>query len=71
MAPLQTHRAHCGACSGRMILRIDYKGCYFVCYQCGEQTTPRLTVAEADDDVVWVELPQSVRNERDRRKLSA
>lgn len=71
MAPLQTHRAHCGACSGLMILRIDYKGCYFVCHECGEQTTPRLTVAEADEDVVWVELPQSVRNERIRRKLSA
>ena len=54
MAPIQTHRAHCGACSGLMILRIDYKGCYFVCYQCGETTPPRLTLAEADEDVVWV-----------------
>ena len=54
MAPLQTHRAHCGACSGLMVLRIDYKGCYFVCCQCDERTTPRLTMAEADEDVVWV-----------------
>lgn len=53
MAPLQTHRAHCGACAATMVLRIDYKGCYFVCYQCGAETTPRLTVAEADEDVVW------------------
>lgn len=54
MVPLQTHRAHCGACSGLMVLRIDVLGCYFACYQCGAETPPRLTLAEADEDVVWV-----------------
>ena len=60
MAPIQTHRAHCGACASLMILQIDYKGCYFVCYECGEQTPPRLTVAEADNDVVWVPVAPKV-----------
>lgn len=46
--------AHCGACSGLMVLRIDYRGCYFVCRECWTETPPRLTVAEADADVVWV-----------------
>lgn len=62
MAPIQTHRAHCGACSGLMVLRRDYRtihlACYwiywYVCQTCGEETPPCLTVAEADDDVVWV-----------------
>jgi hypothetical protein len=71
MAPLETHRAHCGACGGLMMLRIGVEGVWFVCVECWEETTPRATVVEADDDVVWVEVPQSVRNERDRRKFSA
>jgi hypothetical protein len=60
MAPLQTHRAHCGACSGLMAMRVDPRGCYFVCCECGLETLPRLSIAEADADVVWV--PVSVRN---------
>jgi hypothetical protein len=54
MAPLQTHIAHCGACGAHMVLLIDQQGCYFVCRICGAQTTPRQTVAEADEDVVWI-----------------
>jgi hypothetical protein len=71
MATLQTHRAHCGACGGLMMMSTGVEGFWFVCVDCWEETPPRLTVAEADDDVVWVELPQSVRNERDRRNFSA
>lgn len=54
MAPIQTHVAHCGACSGLMVLRCDRRGWYYVCCDCGVETTFRTTTTEADDDVVWV-----------------
>ena len=54
MAPIQTHRAHCGACGGLMMMRIGVEGVWFVCVECWEETTPRATAAEADEDVVWV-----------------
>jgi hypothetical protein len=37
-----------------MVLCSDYLGIYFWCPKCGVETTPRLTLAEADEDVVWV-----------------
>lgn len=65
MAPLQTHRAHCGACGGLMVMRRDYRTIYravywiywYVCQTCGTETPPCLTTAEADNDVVWVPIP--------------
>jgi DNA-directed RNA polymerase subunit RPC12/RpoP len=64
MAPIQTHVAHCGACSGRMMMRTGIEGIWFVCLQCGEETPPRLTLAEADDDVVWVPMPPTKQRNR-------
>lgn len=58
-----TLRAHCGACAGPMVLRSDHLGYYFVCHECGSETQPRPTVAEADADVVWVQVVSS--SERD------
>ena len=43
------------------MLRSDLEGICFVCLECGEETPPRLTLAEADDDVVWVPMPPSER----------
>ena len=65
MAPIQTHVAHCGACAGLMLLRRDYRTLddlpcwiyWYVCQLCGTDTPPCLTLAEADDDVVWVPTP--------------
>lgn len=37
-----------------MVLRVDNMGCSFGCYTCGAETPARSTIAEADDDVVWV-----------------
>jgi hypothetical protein len=54
MAPIQTHIAHCGACSGNMMLQVDLQGWHFVCCVCGVETAPRPTIIEADDDVVWI-----------------
>jgi hypothetical protein len=60
MAPLETHVAHCGACAGIMVLRRDYRPIYwlywYICQTCGTETQPCLTIAEADQDVVWVPL---------------
>ena len=64
MAPIETHRAHCGACGGLMAMRVDLRGWYFVCCECGVETSPRLTVAEADEDVVWVPVTTSAPKER-------
>jgi len=71
MAPLQTHRAHCGACSGLMVLQRDYRTInhllcwiyWYVCQTCGTQTPPCLTTAEADNDVVWVPMAAPKRTE--------
>lgn len=49
-----THIAHCGACGGRMWMHTGIAGIWFVCVECWEETPPRMTAAEADDDVVWV-----------------
>ena len=55
MATLQTHRAHCGACAGLMVL-VHKAGAnlwYYRCQTCGLTTTPRPTAAATEDDVVW------------------
>lgn len=56
MAPIQTHRAHCGACSKPMVLmhRTGSGIWYYRCQDCGAQTEPRATAAAAAEDVVWV-----------------
>jgi len=54
----QTHIAHCGGCGEIMMLCRGYRAIYwiysYVCPTCGEETHPRMTVAEADADVVRV-----------------
>ena len=59
-----TMRAHCGACAGLMVLCRDYRAIYwiywYVCRTCGTETPTRLSVAEADCDVVWVPVTTPV-----------
>lgn len=50
--------AHCGACAGRMIMRQTAEGFWFVCLDCGCETSIRSTAAEAGEDVVWATLTQ-------------
>ena len=59
-----TMHAHCSACSAAIVLRVDERGCYFVCYVCGKATSPRLTVAEADADVMWVPVTSRKKGEK-------
>ena len=54
----ETLIAHCGACAGRMIMIQAADGIWFVCRDCGCETTMRPTAAEAGEDVVWVTLAQ-------------
>lgn len=54
MMSTQTYRAHCGACSGPMVLVTAAEGAWYVCMDCGCETEPRATVAAASEDVVWV-----------------
>jgi hypothetical protein len=49
-----TMRAHCGACSGLMVLVLTDSHVWFRCTVCGYTTPPRQAIAEADADVVWV-----------------
>lgn len=60
----ETDVAHCGACGGIMVMVIDGVAVWFVCLDCGEETTPRQTAAEADQDVVWVPLRHAERKVR-------
>jgi len=49
-----TMRAHCGACSGLIILVTLCGEAWFICLDCDYETEHRATVAEAAEDVVWV-----------------
>lgn len=61
---LQTETAHCGACSGPMVLRMGIEGAWFRCLDCGEETPPRETVKIADLDVVWTPVARSAPKEQ-------
>jgi hypothetical protein len=60
---MATEIAHCGACAQRMILIETADAWWYVCTNedCGEQTPPRATAAEAAEDVVWVAAKRSRR----------
>jgi hypothetical protein len=47
-------RAHCGSCSGLMVLVLTDSHFWFRCTICGCTTPSRQSIAEADLDVVWV-----------------
>ncbi len=51
-----TMRAHCGACSARMVLVLTDSLFWFRCTVCGYTTPLRQSIAEADADVVWVPM---------------
>lgn len=57
--------ARCGACAEPMILRHETRTWYYVCASCGVETEPRETPAEADADVVWIEVPPVKRAARE------
>jgi hypothetical protein len=55
-----TDIAHCGACASRMVLEQTADGWLFYrCEDCGEETDPRPSAAEAAEDVVWVPITQA------------
>lgn len=59
-----TDIAHCGGCASRMVLEQNEDGWLFYrCEDCGEETEPRETAAEAAEDVVWVPLKQARKHE--------
>lgn len=68
---LATLCAHCGACSAPMTLTIDPDGYRFVCHTCGHETIARLTIQEADNDVVWAEVGHAPRARPSRRRQEA
>jgi hypothetical protein len=54
-----THIAYCGACASRMVREETADGWpFYRCEDCGEETEPRATDAEAAEDVVWVPIKQ-------------